>query len=606
MFKYTPPWQVLCATLEPRAQVRAGSLPVTPAPPRPRGGSRGRGGGTGMLGGKGGAAAGGHAQVKMWQPGLLLVTRGWCWGQDPQGTTAVQPRVSARLQAGGGPTELAPGWAQGGQRRCWDPRGHSGQRGPSPARWQSCPVPALGCAHIRTRRRVWCSPVPRGRWRGLCLSPTVKQAPRSLPETHSRPWLRRRHHPRAQQVPAARPQERDGCHRPRRVSRGSQCPTAGASRDLHPCPARAWGWQPGLGRARGAGSGGARGCGRGSRTRTWPEDEDGDILPQVQAQRGQSTVARGAPPRPAVPPGTRPGRAPSVLAAGGAAGLRHPRPRAAGALQPPWGCARPSDTTARGLCTATGAAPRCWSCFGWSPGRTRPEGAGGGSGAGSTGAATAPAPALPAQTGGVIRQLAWGKLGRERPRGVNRRVRAASAVTPCCLLSPRAPLHSSRLHPGARLQHPRLPEHWGCWWPTGHAPTPPPRWGLPARREAARALPLFVLLHGEITATQPGWKSAWHPPALWGFGAPQRRSCVRGEAEGAQRRGHGALARQHGAATRSTALPWHTATLVPQLCRCAAHWCAPGAVGQGHGGCAGVGAVGSRAMGGVGGLGTGH
>lgn len=220
-----------------------------------------------MLGGKGGAAAGGHAQVKMWQPGLLLVTRGWCWGQDPPGTTAVQLRVSARLQAGGGPTELAPGWAQGGQRRCWDPRGHSGQRGPGPARWQSCPVPALGCAHIRTRRRVWCSPVPRGRWRGLCLSPTVKQAPRSLPETHSRPWPRRRHHPRTQQVPAARPQERDGCHRPRRVSRGSQCPAAGASRDLHPCPARAWGRQPGLGRARGAGSGGARGCGRGQRTR---------------------------------------------------------------------------------------------------------------------------------------------------------------------------------------------------------------------------------------------------------------------------------------------------------------------------------------------------
>uniref|UniRef100_A0A8C3GH16 A-kinase anchor protein 2 C-terminal domain-containing protein n=1 Tax=Cairina moschata TaxID=8855 RepID=A0A8C3GH16_CAIMO len=152
----------------------------------------------------------------MWQPGLLLGTRGWCWGQGPPGTTAVPLMVSARLQAGGGPTELAPGWAQGGQRRCWDPRGHSGQRGPGPARWQSCPVPALGCAHIRTRRRVWCSPVPRGHWRGLCLSPTVKQAPRSLPETHSRPWPRRRHHPRAQQVPAALPQDQDGCHRPRR------------------------------------------------------------------------------------------------------------------------------------------------------------------------------------------------------------------------------------------------------------------------------------------------------------------------------------------------------------------------------------------------------
>lgn len=190
MFKYTPPWQVLCATLEPRAQVRAGSLPVTPAPPRPRGGSRGRGGGTGILRGKGGAAAGGHAQVKMWQPGLLLVTRGWCWGQGPQGTTAVQPRVSAHLQAGGGP-RLGSGRAVpvlGSQGSFW-------ATGPRPCPLAELPGASPGlCTHPHPPQGVvlaraprplaWTLSQPHGKT-GTALPPGNAQPPVAAPEAPS-------------------------------------------------------------------------------------------------------------------------------------------------------------------------------------------------------------------------------------------------------------------------------------------------------------------------------------------------------------------------------------------------------------------------------------
>lgn len=222
MFKYTPPWQVLCATLEPRAQVRLGSLLVIPAPPCPRGGSGGWGGWAPGCWEERDAAAvlAGTRRGRCGSLGSCLSQGDSAGVTDPWGPPLCSRGSLPTSSRGGGPTELGlvgvpQSWAQGGQRWCWDPRVHSGQRGPGSARSQSCPVPAPGCAHIRARCRVWCSPVLRGRWRGLCLSPRVKQAPRSLPETHSHRWPHQSHHPCAQQVPAALPQEpQSGTGRP--------------------------------------------------------------------------------------------------------------------------------------------------------------------------------------------------------------------------------------------------------------------------------------------------------------------------------------------------------------------------------------------------------
>lgn len=173
MFKYTTPWQVLCATLEPRVQVRVGA----PFPDSCQGEWGGRGGWTGceMLGGEGcwcDAACTADGDVAV---GELLSQGGsagvWAYGDHHCVAAGLCPSLHWWGSRGSHSTQgaaLASGHA-------WDPGAYLG---PVPS-WQSCP------RAVHTRLCPLQGVVLRSRWRGLCLSPTVKQALLSLPEAQS-------------------------------------------------------------------------------------------------------------------------------------------------------------------------------------------------------------------------------------------------------------------------------------------------------------------------------------------------------------------------------------------------------------------------------------
>lgn len=156
MFKYTTPWQVLCATLEPRVQVRVGALVVLVAPLRSQPAARG----------SGEEEEDGRA-VKCWEEsdaGVMLRAQlmgMWQWescypkgavlGYGPMGTTTAWLQVCAHLCTGGGPVDLTPH-----RRQHW----HQVMPGIPGHTWDLCPAgraaPGLcthGCAHCR----VWCS-----------------------------------------------------------------------------------------------------------------------------------------------------------------------------------------------------------------------------------------------------------------------------------------------------------------------------------------------------------------------------------------------------------------------------------------------------------------
>lgn len=156
MFKSSSPWQVLCATLEPRVEMRVGALVVlSPFPASCQGEWGGRGGwtGCGMLGGERCWHDAVCTVMGMWQMGTCY-PKGAVLGYRPQGITNVWLHLSAHLCTGGGPADLTP------------PRGqhwHQIMPGIPGHIWNPCPAEPAGraapglCTHGCAHCRVWCS-----------------------------------------------------------------------------------------------------------------------------------------------------------------------------------------------------------------------------------------------------------------------------------------------------------------------------------------------------------------------------------------------------------------------------------------------------------------
>lgn len=187
MFKYTTPWQVLCATLEPRVQVRVGALVVLVAPLHSQPAARG----------SGEEEEDGRA-VKCWverDAGVMLRAQlmgMWQWescypkgavlGYGPMGTTTAWLQVCALVGVPwislhtGGSTDI---------RSCLGSRGISGTCAQLAELPQGCAhtaVPTAGCG--APQPLAWTLSQPHSKT-GTAFSPGSTELQVAVPPTPS-------------------------------------------------------------------------------------------------------------------------------------------------------------------------------------------------------------------------------------------------------------------------------------------------------------------------------------------------------------------------------------------------------------------------------------